>query len=197
MYSSKYKANPSLINGNIKFVDRTHIKLPKLGVVKLTRELGGFYWNNRDQIRIGTVTVRITNDGHQFVSMQIASDLNLSQQNVVHTQKEIGIDLNLDNFCTLSNGDVIDTLKFYRKSEKAIKKHQAKLSKMRDKLVKAGKTKQEIENSKNYQKERQRLAQLNSRVRNRRDSFLDNLALDLIKKYDFIALEDLKGKKYA
>ena len=194
MYAPKYKANPSLINGNIKFIDQFHIKLPKLGVVKLTRELGGFYWNNRDQIRIGTVTVRIMNDNHQFISMQIASDLNLAQQNVTNTHKEIGIDLNLDNFCTLSNGDVIETLKFYRQSEKAIKKHQAKVSKMRDKLVKVGKTKQEIENSKNYQKERQRLAQINNQVRNRRDYFLDNLAIGLIKKYDFIALEDLKGK---
>ena len=194
MYSAKYKTTPSLTNGNIKFIDQFHIQLPKLGVVKLTSKLRDFYWNHRDKIRIGTVTVRITNDGHQYISMQVASDLNLAQQNVTHTQREIGIDLNLDNFCTLSNGEVIDTLKFYRQSEKAIKKHQAKVSKMRAKLIKAGKTKQEIENSKNYQKERQRLAQINNQVRNRRDNYLDNLAMDLIKKYDFIALEDLRSK---
>ena len=194
IYSSKYKTNPNLTNGNIKFIDRTHIQLPKLGIVKLTNKLRDFYWDNRNQIRIGTVTVRIINDGHQFISMQIASDLNLSQQKVTNTQREIGIDLNLDNFCTLSNGDVIDTLKFYRQSEEAIKKHQRKVNKMRAKLIKEGKTKQEIENSKNYQKARRRLAQLNNKVYNRRDAFLDELAMKLIKKYDFIALEDLRSK---
>ena len=45
------------------------------------------------------------------------------------TDSKIGIDLNLDNFLTDSNGNVVDNPRYYKQAKKQLAKAQRKLSK--------------------------------------------------------------------
>ncbi|MFL2032554.1 transposase, partial [Limosilactobacillus fermentum] len=89
-------------------------------------------------------------------SMQLASDtpfVNWPQ----NTGKQIGIDLNTENFLTTSNGDTVANPRYYRIIKGRLAKAQRILSR------RARRAKQEhrpLRTSKNYQKQRLLVAKL-------------------------------------
>jgi putative transposase len=94
------------------------------------------------------------------------------------TAKGIGIDVGVENFATLSNGEVIENPRFITKSEKRLKKLQRRLSRKK-------------KNSANRTKARLRVARLHERISNQRNDFLYKLSRRLTDSYDFIAVEKL------
>ena len=94
-----------MINGNIKFLDRHHIVLPKIGVVYVTH-MRDFIWNHRNEIRIGTATIHKDNTGCYTISIQVGSEKPFVMP-LEKTGKQLGIDLNTENFLTSSNGVMV------------------------------------------------------------------------------------------
>ncbi|ANZ56614.1 RNA-guided endonuclease InsQ/TnpB family protein [Lactobacillus helveticus] len=118
-----------LDNGTAKFIDAKHIKLPKLGVIRIAglRKLIKERLLKHVSTRIGTVTIKKTAGDQFYLSMQLGSDIAFAQK-LPKTQSQIGIDLNLDNFLTDSNGAMVAKPRFYRNAKKKLAHAQRVLS---------------------------------------------------------------------
>ncbi|MCJ7763238.1 transposase [Candidatus Bathyarchaeota archaeon] len=93
-------------------------------------------------------------------------------------RKAVGIDLNVSNFCTDSDGLVVEHPRNVKKAEKRLAKQQQKLSNKKKR-------------SHNYHKQKCRVALVHERVELRRNDFLHKVSRYYVNRYDLIALEDL------
>ncbi|MDF2911174.1 MAG: transposase [Sporolactobacillus laevolacticus] len=179
-----------IFNGSkVHVVDAHHIQIPKVGVLKasannikhLPKEKG---------IRIGITTIKQEPNGNWFVSFQVKSDHPFKEK-LIKTNKTVGIDLNLSNFLTQSDGKVVENPRFYRKIKGQLAKAQRVVSR---RSVRAKKEKRALRNSKNYQKARLHLSELQNKVARQRLDFLHNVSTTLIKNHDVVVSEELRGK---
>ena len=117
-------AKPSLFNGTVKFVDKNHIKLPKVGNLKviLSRPLP-----DNEEIRITRATVSHFSSGEYFVSLLIKSNTPLSMK-YPKTGSEVGYDLNVKNFLMDTKGHEEANPKFYARIKGQLAKEQRKLA---------------------------------------------------------------------
>lgn len=90
----------------------------------------------------------------------------------------IGIDLGIENYATLSTGEVIDNPKYLRESEREIKIAQRQVSKKKWR-------------GENRKKAARVLARKHLKVANQRRDFFHKLSNQLIREFDDIAVEDL------
>ena len=181
--------NALLTNGTVCFLDNSHVKVPKIGLLRVAGSQARLL-KRICETRIGTVTLTKDSADRFFLSMQLASDtpfVNWPQ----NTGKQIGIDLNTENFLTTSNGDTVANPRYYRIIKGRLAKAQRILSR------RARRAKQEhrpLRTSKNYQKQRLLVAKLHAQVFERRRDFLHNVSTTLIKNHDFVAAEELRSK---
>jgi putative transposase len=96
--------------------------------------------------------------------------------------KEIGMDLGLINFATLSDKTIIKNPKHLKKYEERLAKRQSELSRKEKGSVRR-------------KKQKRKVAVLYEKIRNSRRDFLHKLSLHLANSYSFVALEDLLIKK--
>ena len=94
------------------------------------------------------------------------------------TNNSIGIDLGINTFATLSNGEKI-------LAPKPLKKNLKKLAKFQGKFARTEK------GSNRREKARLRVAKLHAKIKDVRTDFLHKLSTKLVKQYDKIVLEDL------
>ena len=178
-----------LTNGTVCFLDNSHVKVPKIGLLRVAGSQARLL-KRICETRIGTVTLTKDSADRFFLSMQLASDtpfVNWPQ----NTGKQIGIDLNTENFLTTSNGDTVANPRYYRIIKGRLAKAQRILSR------RARRAKQEhrpLRTSKNYQKQRLLVAKLHAQVFERQRDFLHNVSTTLIKNHDFVAAEELRSK---
>ncbi|WP_143468497.1 MULTISPECIES: transposase, partial [unclassified Lactobacillus] len=92
----------------------------------------------------------------------------------------IGIDLNLDNFLTASNGAIVANPRFYCKTKKKLAHAQRVLSRRQHRVKKEGRN---LRLAKNYQKQRLIVAKLHDKIRRQRANFLQVLSTALIKNH--------------
>ena len=194
-YNAKKISIATPYNGNIKFLDRTHIFLSKVGRIRVacSKELslriekmvqaGG-------EVRLTKATVSRDACGGYFVSFQFASDVPYGAT-FAKTGSKLGIDMNLDNFLTDSNGDVVDNPRYYRQARTQLTKAQRKLGK---RCARAKKEHRALRTAKNYQKQRKLVARIQRRVLRRRNCFLNKHSTTLIKNHDLVAAEELRSK---
>ena len=107
----------SFTNNNITFMDR-HIKLPKLGLVKVRDK-------QVPQGRILNATISQEPDGRFYCSL-CCTDVSFVQ--LSKTNQFVGIDLGLVDFAIFSDGIKIENPRFFEKSEKKLAKLQRDLS---------------------------------------------------------------------
>lgn len=158
----------SCTNNNIRFENR-HIKLPKLGYVKVRDK-------QIPQGRIVNATISQEPNGHYYCSL-CCTDIEFPQY--PKTNKNVGIDLGIVDFAILSDGIEIKNPRFYEKSEKKLAKLQKELSR---KTI----------GSSNWNKTRIKVANLQKHISNQRKDFLQKLTTTLVKQYDIICIEDLE-----
>ena len=175
-------------SATVKFLDNKHIKLPKLGRLRVAGSHRRIIDKKKD-IRIGTVTVSKDSADRYFVSMQLGSDTPFVNK-LVKTNSQIGIDLNTENFLTTSEGKVIDNPRYYRMIKGRLAKAQRTLSRRQRR---AKKEKRSLRNSKNYQKQRRLVAKIHDKIRNQRNNFLNVSSTKLINNHDLIVAENLKS----
>lgn len=95
------------------------------------------------------------------------------------TGQTTGIDLGIENFAALSNGEMIENPKYLRQAEKRLKTAQRKVSRRKKR-------------SSNRKKAVKLLAKQHLKVKRQREDFFHKTALELVKKYDCLVFEDLK-----
>lgn len=189
--STHYKGKvdiPGLLNGSIYFIDKHHIKLPKLGVLYCS-DMTDKIWNKREFIRMGTISTKKDATDRYTVSLSLGCETPFVNK-VPKTGKQLGIDLNTENFLTDSNGDKVDNPRYYRRSLKKLRKAQRKLS-LRGERAK--KEHRKLANSKNYQEQRIEVAKISQKVKAQREHFLHELSTAVIKNHDFVVAEELRS----
>ena len=156
--------------GSISVSDR-YIKLPKIGLVKIKRhrEFDGL---------IKSVTVSKTSSEKYYVSVLVDQD---EKQKLPESKKNIGIDLGLKEFCITSDGGIIENPKYFRRSEKKLRKLQKDLSRCK-------------KGSQNREKCRVKVAKQYEKISNQRKDFLNKLSKRFIGENQIICLEDLSVK---
>jgi len=145
---------------------------------------------SQSDIRIGTVTVSKDSTGNYYISLQLTSDTPFVEPSK-NSGKQIGIDLNTENFLTTSEGDVVANPRYYRKNKKRLARQQRILSR---RSLRTKKEHRSLRDSKNYQKQRVLVAKLNNKIGNRRNNFLHKTSTALIKNHDLVVAEELRSK---
>ena len=157
-------------NGTVDIIDG-YLKIPKLKTkikIKQHRQFEGI---------IKSVTISKTPTEKYYVSILVETEI----KELPEVDKKIGIDLGLKEFAILSDGTKIENPKWLRRTEKRIKKLQRDLSRKQN-------------GSKNYEKQRIRIAKLHEKITNQRRDFLHKLSSKIINENQVIVLEDLKVK---
>ena len=183
-----WRYRTSFVNGNLYFVDNKHVKVPKLGIIRVKNARKDIL--GHDDIGIVSATMKKDSSGYFTISLMVGSNTPFGKE-LEPNNNAVGVDLNLENFITTSNGDVVDNPRFYRKSLDKMRRQQCAFS---HRLTRAKAEHRNPRKAKNLNKARRAYAKTCANVRNQRKNFLDNLSTDLIKNHDFIALENLKGK---
>lgn len=185
-----YRANNKmdLFSGSACFLDKKHIKLPKLGLLRVS---GSNYHKllNRDDVRIGTITIQRDNTNRYYVSMQLGSD-NPFIGKTTFTNKKVGIDLNIDNFLATSNGGVVNNPRYYKHKLKRLKSLQRNLSRKQRRVIKEHRN---LRESKNYQKQRLKVAKLQKHIANQRLNFINCTVAKLVNNHDWLVAENLQS----
>ena len=181
----KCKSNPvqsyTTNNQNTIYIKDSYIKLPKLKSlvkIKLHREIKGI---------IKSVTISKNSLDHYFVSILCEEEI----EELSKTNKNIGIDLGIKEFATMSDCTKVENLKLTKEYEKKLKREQRKLSR-RCKIAKDSAKK--LSDSKNYQKQKKKVAKIHNKIRNKRKDFVNKLSTKIINNHDIICIEDLNIK---
>ena len=164
--------------GRADVLDNKHIKLPKLGSVKTKR------FNMPRVYKIFNITVEKTHTGKYYASICIETEV----QPLPKTGKQVGFDLGLVDLLIGSDGTRYERPKFAYAFKDKLAKEQRKLSKMRTKLERVNLN---LDECKNYQKQKHKVAKLYEHIANCAKDFNHKLSIELVRNYDFIAMEDL------
>ena len=146
------------------------IRIPKVADVKITQ-------HRRIEGTPKNMTVSKSKSGKFFVSIQCEVDMTPPPA----IGPEVGIDLGLKTFVTLSDGRTIDPPKHLRKAERRLKRLQRRLSRKR-------------KGSANRRKAIVLLARQHEKVANRRADFLHKLSRQLVETHGHIGVENLHVK---
>ena len=190
--NAHYKKDAKCINdGNARFEDVSHLILPILGRVRISgSKKRTLSLMNREDTRIGTITVVRDNIGRYYVSLQLASE-NPFVDALPKTGAMAGIDLNIENFLWDSDGNVVDNPIFKKTELHQIVMLQRAMSR---KVEQAKRDKKKLSDSRNYQKNRRKLALLYSKIAGRWKNFRHVISKRYIENQDYLFAEDLKVK---
>lgn len=141
--------------------------LPKIGWVR--------YRNSRDVVgEIKNVTVS-QKCGRFFVSIQTEFEQEIPQ----HQGSEVGIDMGVARFATLSNGDYFEPLNSFKKHQNALKKAQQRLSR-------------KVKFSQNWLKQKAKIGKIHHKISNARKDYLHKISTEICKNHAMIYVEDLQ-----
>ncbi len=146
--------------------DRLH--LSKIGDVKilLHRPIEG---------TIKTLTIQRSSTGKWYACFSVEYDPSPLPQK---EKTAVGIDVGLESFATLSNGEKIENPRFFRTDEKTLAKAQRKLSKAE-------------KGTPERKKARKNVAHVHERIANRRLDFAHQTSRQLVNRFGTIVFEDL------
>lgn len=164
--------------GKADVLDNKHLKLPKLGKVKTKR------FNMPEVYKIFNITVERTNTGKYYASICIETEV----KPLPKTGKQVGFDLGLIDLLIGSDGSRIERPRFNYANKDKLAQEQRKLSKMRTKLERVNAN---LDECKNYQKQKHKVAKLHEHIANCAKDFNHKLSRKLVEEYDFIAMENL------
>lgn len=182
---------PTIYNGSLRFTDRNHLYLGRnLGIIRVNYSQRIKLPSNNKHVRISKVTFKYLPSGKWQVSVLFKSKTPFKQP-LPTTGKQIGFDLNIENFLVDSNGRVIANPKFYRQMKKRLAKEQRILSRRQ---IRAKHAKRKLRDCKNYQKQRLLVARLHEKIKNQRENFVNVLSTVLIKNHDLIVSENLQSR---
>ena len=177
-FKSKHKNRKSYTTNNQKgsiTLENGYLKLPKangLIQVKQHRQIPSDY-------KIKSVTISQTPSGKYYASILFEYENQVQEKEDLN--KFLGLDFSMKELYRDSNGNEPCYPRYYRKSEKRLKREQRKLS-----LMEKG--------SSNRYKQRIKVAKLHEKVANQRKDFLHKQSRQIANAYDCVCIENLDMK---
>lgn len=171
-FKSKNNKNSFRIPQAVK-VDFKNYKffVPKIGWVK-------YYKDKPINGEVKFATVSKTPTGRYFVS--ITFETNEKQK---HGEGSVGVDLGIKHLAITSDGEIFENQKYLKQNLKKLRVEQRSLQR---KLKKGAK-----EQSKNYQRQRLKVAKLHEKIANQRKDLLHKVTTSLATQYETVCIEDL------
>jgi len=167
------------------FLEGSTLRIPKLGVIPviLHRPIPqGF--------EIKTATIVHKADGW-YVSLSLLDDsvpeplpIDVETRNCASLQSVVGVDVGLKEFLTTSDGQTVPIQQHYRRTQSHLARQQRQLSRKE-------------KGSNRYRKQQNKVARIHQRIARKREDFHYKTAYQLTRKYDLIAVEDLKVRNLA
>ncbi|MGS0973593.1 MAG: RNA-guided endonuclease InsQ/TnpB family protein [Candidatus Izemoplasmataceae bacterium] len=169
-------------NNNIK-IEENFIKIPKVGWVKLKS-------TRRDlpiDANIKAVTISRTKTNKYYVSLRLSYEQEVVEHNM-DVLKAIGLDFSMSDFYVDHNGKKANYPMYLYQSLEKLGKLQRQLS-------------HKVKGSRNYEKQKLKIAKLYEKITNQRNDFLHKLSRTLVNNYDIITVEtldldDMRKKAY-
>jgi IS605 OrfB family transposase len=149
-------------------LENRRIFLPKLGWV-------GFYCSRKIDGNIKNATISYSG-GHWYISIQIEKEITIK---TYREPKDIGIDLGISKFVSLSNGQQKEPKNSFKTNQVRLAKEQRKLSK-------------KVKFSSNWKKQKRTITQLHSKISNTREDYIHKISNEICKNHTRIFIEDLK-----
>jgi putative transposase len=143
------------------------VTLSKIGSVKMVyhRPVSG---------KIKTCTIHRSSTGKWYVSFSCECE----PERLPECQEQVGIDVGLKSFATLSTSEEIANPRFFRKEEQALAKVQRKHSKL-------------ATGTQERHKHRKVVARVHERIKFRRDNFTHQNSRQIVDRFGVICVEDL------
>lgn len=203
VFKQKGKCTESYTTGNrsnrIRMLDDDHIKLPKMGAVKIVlhRPIDGV---------IKTATISRTSTDQYYVSLLL--DIPTPEVLPTNAGGQLGVHMGLSEFYSTSAGTVCHNPRFMSKMMKRLRIEQRKLSHIehshitgyrewRDKnghLCRKPIYDRPLSECKNYQKQRLRVAKVYEKIANQRKDFQNVESLKLAEENSIVCMETLDIK---
>lgn len=149
-------------------IEEKHLVLSKIGRIKimLHRPIEG---------KIKTVTIkREVDQWYVCFSCEVEAPKKLEV-----SYEDVGIDLGVTHLATLSNGEMIEHPRYYRKAKKVLERRQQALSRKK-------------RGSHRREKARRLVARAHRKARNQRRDFLHKQSRNLVNRYQVLVFEDIK-----
>ena len=162
---------------NIKIdIKEKMIKVPKLGLVKIRG------YRNLDELtdRIINITIEKEKTNKYYVSV-ITEKEEKTPKKITPTSI-VGIDLGIKDLVVTSDGEKYPNPKEINKREKRLKRMQRKLCR-------------QVKGSNNYNKTKEKIARIHSKIKNSRKHNIITIANKIVKEHDIIVSEKLNVKK--
>ena len=167
-----YSYSTVCVNDNIRIKGKKII-VPKVGPVKIKQ-----HRDIPEEYILKSMTVEQTPSGKYFVVLLFEYEKQVREKKVTGT---IGLDYASDGLFVDSNGNCCGYPKFFRKAQDKLACEERKLSRMQ-------------KGSKNFEKQRIRVAKIHEKIANQRLDFLNKESLILAENYDLVGIEDLNMK---
>ena len=143
------------------------VSLSKIGAIKMV-------YHRKIKGTVKTCTIRHSSTGKWYVSFSVECEP--ERLDPINTQ--VGIDVGLKSFATLSNEEEIPNPRFFRKEEKAL----AKVNRKHSKLAKG---------TPERRKHRKVVARVHERIKFRRENFTHQESRQIVDRFGVICVEDL------
>ncbi len=175
-HSGRQSYTTNAVNGNIR-IEENRLRLPKVGSVRIR-----LHRSIPEEYRLKSVTVSAESNGKYYVSLLYEyCDENQVTENFSAEANILGIDYAMGELAVFSDGIRADYPRYYRQMQKKLAREQRKLSHCQ-------------KGSRNYQKQKQRVARCHEKIRHQRNDFLHKLSRSIADQYDAVAVEDLDMK---
>ena len=165
------------VNKNIR-LEGNYLILPKLGSIRIRK-----HRESPEDYQLKSVTVIREATGKYFASILYEYICDENQVDIFRTKAEdfLGIDYAMDGMAVFSDGSRCEYPGYFRKSMERLAREQRKLSHCK-------------KGSRNYEKQRVRVARCHEKVRNQRKDFHHKKSHELAERYHCIAVEDIDMK---
>lgn len=152
------------------------IKVPKLGLVKIR----GYRNLNELTDKIINITIEKEKTNKYYVSVITEKEEKIPKK--ITPTSIVGIDLGIKDLVVTSDGEKYPNPKEINKREKRLKRMQRKLCR-------------QVKGSNNYNKTKEKIARIHSKIKNSRKHNIITIANKIVKEHDIIVSEKLNVKK--
>lgn len=167
----------NVVNNNIR-LEGKRLRLPKAGEVKIV-----LHRQIPQEAVMKSVTVVREESGKYYACIlcELPEPENQRAEADTGEAKILGIDYAMQGMGVFSDGTRADYPGYYRRAQKKLAREQRKLSHCE-------------KGSRNYEKQRKRVAICHEKIRNQRDDYQHKLTRKLAERFDAVAVEDLDMK---
>lgn len=152
------------------YVHDSYVHLPKVGEVRICK-----HRSPKNGWTLKNATIEKTPTGKYYISVMYEFTEDISSTEV---KTSVGLDYSSHDFYVDSTGEKANYDRYYRQSEEKLARAQRKLSRMKP-------------GSKNYNKQKRRVAAIHEKIANQRKDFCHRKSAAITKQYDAVFVEDI------